>query len=78
MKNKRHALEREFRVESRTQSTAPSSRSNVDIAEQQMKQLESLREKGTHETFQDRVTTVASETRLAEEVKWRNVLKLQV
>ena len=75
MKNKRHALEREFReLKVAIKATAPSSRSNVDIAEQQMKQLESLerKRKELSRRFKDRVTTVASETRLAEEVKWRN------
>ena len=44
MKNKRRSLEREFReLKVAIKALAPSSRSNVDIAEQQMKQLESVR-----------------------------------
>jgi hypothetical protein len=75
MRNKRQSLEREFReLKVALKALAPSQCSNVDIAKQQMIEIEMIerKRKEISNRFKERKKTIALESRLAEEVKWRN------
>ena len=75
MKRNRHALEREVQELSIALKTMwPSSEISVNIAEQQLRQIEAFdrKRKELEANFRDRLNTAMTETKLAEEIKWRN------
>jgi len=75
MKHKRGILQREFQELSLAlKALWPSNDVSVNIAEQQLRMIEAVDEQRKHlqSSFRERLDTVMAETKLAEEVKWRN------
>eukprot|EP00939_MAST-03C_sp_MAST-3C-sp1_P003606 g3606.t1 len=75
MKRRRQILEREFQeLAIALRALWPSNTVTVNIAEQQLRQIESVdrQRKKLQSAFRERLDTAMAETKLSEEIKWRN------